>query len=749
MKKITFLLFACVAFCWQANAQLTEDFENTPLAGWTLLQTEADDPGFVQTTARANSGAASFYHNDDNITVESTSWMISPAYTVLAGEQLSYFYNQTYPTYAVESGVWISTTSGDPIANPGDFTEIYDLDANFSNEAWTLNTHDLTTYVGETVYVAFKYVGDWADELYIDDFAIAPPSAAPECATTPFPGDVTTDVATGDVTFTWVAPTSGPTPTSYNLFAGTMADYSDQALVGNFTTESALITITGYDTTFYWQIVPVNGTAVATGCPYWSFTTESAPPPPANDTCATAEVITVGEGMCGPTVTGSNVNATDSGEAAPSYGYYSGGDIWYQFVVPAGSTQVNVEIESSAFSTTILAVYNTTMACGSLVEEYSVNAYAGSNIAVTGLTAGDTYLLRMYDWTNDDFGDVVFCLSTPPSCLVPTGLNVSNITETSADLGWTEAGTATTWNVEWGAATFTQGTGTMITGTTNNPESLNPLTPSTAYEFYVQADCGGGDLSAWAGPFAFTTNGPPPANDDCAGAENIVPSPTSAIVWSTGTTANNTASGEVSDADISCISSYSFGNGRDIWYTVEVPAAGDITIETRSVSGSPMLDTEVVVFSGTCGAFVGTEVGCDTDGSPDGYFSIVTLTGQTPGAILYVRVNEYATSATSGAQDGIFEIAAHATDPTLLSIQDFNIDSAFTYYPNPVNNSLTLNAQKDIQNVAIYNMLGQEVLRTAPNTVNSEVDMSNLQPGAYFVNVTVENATKTIKVIKK
>ncbi len=46
-------------------------------------------------------------------------------------------------------------------------------------------------------------------------------------------------------------------------------------------------------------------------------------------------------------------------------------------------------------------------------------------------------------------------------------------------------------------------------------------------------------------------------------------------------------------------------------------------------------------------------------------------------------------------------------------------------------------------------MLGQEVLRTAPNSVNSDVDMSGLQSGTYFVKVMIENTTKTIKVIKK
>ncbi|HAB28761.1 MAG TPA: hypothetical protein DCE27_14505, partial [Xanthomarina gelatinilytica] len=83
-----------------------------------------------------------------------------------------------------------------------------------------------------------------------------------------------------------------------------------------------------------------------------------------------------------------------------------------------------------------------------------------------------------------------------------------------------------------------------------------------------------------------------------------------------------------------------------------------------------------------------------------------------------------------------------------LSVANLEI-SQFTYFPNPVNNTLSLRGVKDIQNVAVYNMLGQEVLRTAPNTVNSDVDMSGLQSGTYFVKVMIENTTKTIKVIKK
>ena len=50
--------------------------------------------------------------------------------------------------------------------------------------------------------------------------------------------------------------------------------------------------------------------------------------------------------------------------------------------------------------------------------------------------------------------------------------------------------------------------------------------------------------------------------------------------------------------------------------------------------------------------------------------------------------------------------------------------------------------------MSVYNMVGQEVFRNVPNAMTEVVDMSSLQAGAYFVKVTIGNATKTVKVIK-
>jgi len=45
-------------------------------------------------------------------------------------------------------------------------------------------------------------------------------------------------------------------------------------------------------------------------------------------------------------------------------------------------------------------------------------------------------------------------------------------------------------------------------------------------------------------------------------------------------------------------------------------------------------------------------------------------------------------------------------------------------------------------------MLGQTVITSTPNTNDSTVDMSALQTGAYFVQVSINNTLNTVRVIK-
>jgi hypothetical protein len=82
-----------------------------------------------------------------------------------------------------------------------------------------------------------------------------------------------------------------------------------------------------------------------------------------------------------------------------------------------------------------------------------------------------------------------------------------------------------------------------------------------------------------------------------------------------------------------------------------------------------------------------------------------------------------------------------------LGLEDVAV-SQFSFFPNPVNDVLTINAQVSIDSIIVYNMLGQTVITSTPNTNDSTVDMSTLQTGAYFVQVSINNTLNTVRVIK-
>lgn len=91
-----------------------------------------------------------------------------------------------------------------------------------------------------------------------------------------------------------------------------------------------------------------------------------------------------------------------------------------------------------------------------------------------------------------------------PTCIEPTGIALNTVTNVSATLAWTEGGTATAWEVEYGAPGFVQGTGTIVSAP-SNPFVLTGLTPNTNYVYYVRAVCSLTDSSYWTGPLAFKT----------------------------------------------------------------------------------------------------------------------------------------------------------------------------------------------------------------------------------------------------
>ena len=94
-----------------------------------------------------------------------------------------------------------------------------------------------------------------------------------------------------------------------------------------------------------------------------------------------------------------------------------------------------------------------------------------------------------------------------PSCLFPTAINLTSITQNNAVLNWVNAAnTPIDYNWEVQPQGTAQGTATAFFGTdAATGISVTGLTDNTAYDFFVQTNCGGSDLSVWVGPISFTT----------------------------------------------------------------------------------------------------------------------------------------------------------------------------------------------------------------------------------------------------
>jgi hypothetical protein len=83
-----------------------------------------------------------------------------------------------------------------------------------------------------------------------------------------------------------------------------------------------------------------------------------------------------------------------------------------------------------------------------------------------------------------------------------------------------------------------------------------------------------------------------------------------------------------------------------------------------------------------------------------------------------------------------------------LSNAKFNI-SSIKMYPNPVNNSLTIEANSTIERVSVYNVLGQEVMSTSPKSNATTLQTSELQKGVYMVTTEIDGNISTSKIIKE
>lgn len=161
-----------------------------------------------------------------------------------------------------------------------------------------------------------------------------------------------------------------------------------------------------------------------------------SPVPPANDNPCGATVLSVTT-SCTP-IAGTTAFATGTtGPPAPTCANYTGGDVWYRIVVPAGGAVI-IETFAGTITDGGMAVYTAPSCTGTFVQEFCDDD-GGPGLmpflSMTGLAPGSSIWVRFWEYGNDNPGTFTICAHTPPP--PPTGdcVYVLNLFDSFGD-GW-------------------------------------------------------------------------------------------------------------------------------------------------------------------------------------------------------------------------------------------------------------------------------------------------------------------------
>lgn len=456
------------------------------------------------------------------------------------------------------------------------------------------------------------------------------------------------------------------------------------------------------------------------------------------DTCGTAVAVTPGS-FTATTITQGISGATAAGLDAA----------WFTFT-PAEDGLIDV---SSCLGGADTRLWIRTGTCGSLNlvgESDDVCAFNpdgtgdlfAAEITEFAVFSGVTYYIEWDDrWDNVPF-DWTLTFAVAPACSEVVDVFADLILENQLDFSWNAAafGPPVGYNWEIVPQGDGQGVNVVVSGNVSSTSaSSGPvLTSATPYSLFLQTDCGVNGTSAYIGPLNFTTlNFTPVVNDICSGAFSVN------VQGNVTTAAEATfAAGSVVDTANTDVFGLScngfFGDSLDdVWYSF---VAGSTNV---NITANTSFDAVLTLFSGDCNNLV--ELDCADDNfSGAGGIEEINASGLTVGDTYFFRVYSLNEGTPTNPN---FTFAVWT--PQTLSNAEVLANTSFTYFPNPVKNTLSLKAQNNIENVTVFNMLGQAVIKTAPNTMESEINMQSLNQGTYFAQVTINNVTKTIKVLKQ
>ncbi|MBR4135129.1 MAG: fibronectin type III domain-containing protein [Bacteroidales bacterium] len=758
---------------------------------------------YINTTHYSGVGALYFYSTSTTHTI-ATMPEFDPSIDI-STLRVNVKLNKSSAAYNLKVGV---------IEDPTDISTFVAIDtlSPSTTSVWESFSVDLDSYTGNGRYIAFVSNGA-ANYMYMDDVMI---QFIPTCEQPTNVHLTALDVTTATVAWD-VADTLG---TSWEVNYGPAGFTPGTGTTVTSTTPSATITGLTANTTYDVYVKQICGPGEESiYAEMFSFST----------LCNPIDVLPFTENF--DSYTGSTSTTISVNNLPDCWGYFNNGTItsyagypalysnstyaasgtnsvrFYAYtttsygdqmlILPALNTtayplnNVQLEFEARGYSTS--NNYNGLLYVGVLNNVTDFNSFVPVDTVHVVGTTFETYTVNFDHYTgtgvhiaiwapkfsNADYNVAYLdniSLDLIP-CEMPTNIQVSGITSTSAQVSWTPGGSETSWTVAYRETT---GSSWITLPATTPSVTLSNLMPETNYSVRVQADCGNGQ-SEWTTIDTFATTAAP----NC-------PTPANLQVAVDGTTATFSWTQEPNTAN-----EWEFYY-RPVWGTFQSFTVTNNSYTINNLSSDATYEAFVVAHctngvisdpSNVVAFTVASEPTCPSPTNltatldPSNHTTVILTWQQETGTANEWQVNyrqttesdwssvtanatTYTLSALVPNVDYEINVVAHCingltSDPSnIVTIHTDNVgiqsylEKAVNLYPNPATEMVSVevsDAGIQITGVEVYNVYGQ-VVETFHGTSlqnRATINVSSLAGGMYYVRVTTDGGVVTKNFVKR
>jgi len=497
---------------------------------------------------------------------------------------------------------------------------------------------------------------------------------------------------------------------------------------------------------------------------------------------------TLGDQINSFSIPSANFNHQNTGCSSNAYGNFTSqtinlsAGVNYNFTITHGFNDQHVKIWIDFNNDGTFANTSPELVASAISATQGTLDVTSDVITIPSTVAPGTYRMRVADLYDEDpvpcnsdgYGeahDYTVTISAAPSCLVPSGLAVSNITSSSATLSWDSPSNAPAVGYEYYLSTSstTPGLSAQATGSVSAGILTASLSVSSfsVYYVWVRSVCSVNSKSVWSASATFSTPclsiTPTYTNNftvfpgacwsQASGGNSNVGSSGSDIYWNEGGFLNSDYTGAAK------INLYS--QNRAGWLKTPVfnLSAGGYRVKFNygitdfgNANSSPMGTDDVIQFliSNNGGNTWSVLQTWNTSNEPSNISNLYSLDLTNYNSSNTV----FAIYATDGAvidpEDYEFFVDNFVVESTgNLNVADsVKNQNEISVYPNPFTDVLYIKNSEKVQSASVSDFNGRIIKRF--DNVDSALRMGGLTSGAYLLVLKMKDGSQqTQKIIKK